>query len=88
MRMTVFARTVVVPLSVVLLAVAGLSAQPEALRSALALVAIGAIGFIVLALARRTYRSRRIAALAPVNDAAQIAKDDRSALARMESDAG
>ena len=87
MRMTVFARTVVVPLSVVLLAVAGLSAQPQALRTALVLVAIGAIGFIVLALAKRTYRSRRIPVLASVN-AARIAKDDRSAVARMESDAG
>ena len=88
MRMTVFARTVVVPLSLVLLAVTGLSAPPEALQSVLALAAIGAIGFISLALASRTYRSRRILALAPANHAARIAKDDASALARMESDAG
>lgn len=66
MRMTVFARTIVVPLSVVLLAVAGLSAPPVALQSVLGLVALGAIAFMLLALASRAYSSRRILALAPI----------------------
>jgi hypothetical protein len=88
MRMTAFAGSVVFPLSVILLAVAGLSTPPAALQSMLALVAIGAIGFMVLTLARRAYGSRHILALASMDDAARIAKDDASALARMESDAG
>jgi hypothetical protein len=86
--MTAFARTVVVPLSVVLLAVAGLSAPPAALQSVLVLAAIGAIGFIGLALVSRADRSRRILAIISRDDAAQIAKDDAEALTRMESDAG
>lgn len=88
MRMTVFSRTLVVPLSVVFLAAAGLSAPLAPLQSVLALVAVGAVGFIVLALASWAYRPRRILALAPMGDAAQIAREDASALARMESDAG
>jgi len=87
MRMTAFTRTVIVPLSLVPFAVAGLSAPAETFQSVLAVVAIGAIGFIVLGRASRAYTSRRTLALAPM-DPAQIAKDDAFALARMESDAG
>ena len=87
MRMTAFTRTVVVPLSLVPFAVAGLSAPAQTFQSVLTVVAIGAIGFIVLGRASRAYRSRRTLALAPMAPA-QIAKDDASALERMESDAG
>ena len=88
MRMTAFTRTVIVPLSLVPFAVAGLSAPAETFQSVLAVVAIGAIGFIVLGRASRAYRSRRTLALAPIDPAAQFEQDDASALARMESDAG
>lgn len=88
MRTTVFARTAVVPVSAVLLAVAGLGAPLAPLQSVLVLTAVGATGLIVLALASVAYRSRSILARAPMGNAAQIARDDASAVARMESDAG
>ncbi len=87
MRMITVGRTVVVPLSVVVLAVAGIGV-PVALRSVVVLVAIGAIGLIVSSLARRWHASRRLSPVPRMDDGVQIAKDDASDLARMGSDAG
>jgi hypothetical protein len=88
MRIITFGRTVVVPLSLVVLALAGFSAPPAALRSVLVLVAIGGIGLTVLALTRWWYASSRVRPLARTDDVLQIAKDDASDVARMGSDAG
>jgi hypothetical protein len=51
MRIISFGRTVVVPLTLVVLALAGFSA-PVALRSVLVLAAVGALGLVGLALTR------------------------------------
>jgi galactitol-specific phosphotransferase system IIC component len=91
MRIITFGRTVVVPLSLVVLALAGLSAPPVASRSTLvlvALVAFVAIGLIVLVLTKWRHASRRLRPLAQTDDVVQVAKDDASDLARMGSDAG
>jgi hypothetical protein len=87
MRIITFGRTVVVPLSLVVLAVAGFGA-PVALRSVVVLVAIGAIGLTVFSLARRWHASGPVRPLPRMDDVVQIAKDDASDLARMGSDAG
>jgi hypothetical protein len=87
MKIISFDRTVVVPLSLVVLALAGFSA-PVALRSVLVLVAVGALGLVGLALTRSWHRSRRVRPLPQMDDVVQIAKDDASDLARMGSDAG
>jgi hypothetical protein len=60
MRIVTFGRTVVVPLSLVVLALAGFTAAPVALRSMLGLAAVGALGVVVLVLTRSWYRSRRV----------------------------
>jgi hypothetical protein len=89
MRTITFGRTVVVPLSLVALALAGFSAPPVAIRSMLVLLAVGALGFVVFALTRSWLGSRRhLRPLARTDDVVQIAKDDASDLARMGSDAG
>jgi hypothetical protein len=88
MRLITFGRSVVVPLSLVVLALAGFSAPPVALRSMLVLLAVAALGFVGLALTRSWHRSRRVRPLAQTEDAVRIAKDDASDLARMGSDAG
>lgn len=88
MRIITVGRTVVVPLSLVVLAVAGFSAQSVALRSMLVLAAIGAIGLIVLALTTWWHASKRVPSLARTDDVLRIADDDASDLARMSSDAG
>jgi uncharacterized protein YjiS (DUF1127 family) len=88
MRIITITRSVVVPLSVVVLALAGLSAPPAVPRSMIVLVAVGALGLVVLALTRWRHRSRRVHALARMDDVLRIAKDDASDLARMGSDAG
>lgn len=88
MRIITFGRTVVVPLSLVVLALAGFSAPPLAIRSMLVLVAVGALGLVVLALTRSWHRSGRVRPLARTDDRVQSAKDDASDLARMGSDAG
>jgi hypothetical protein len=87
MRIITFGRTVVVPLSLVVMAVAGFGA-PVALRSVVVLVAIGAIGLTVFSLARQWHASRQVRPLPRMDDVVQIAKDDASDLARMGSDAG
>lgn len=84
MRTITFGRTVVVPLSLVALALAGFSAPAVAIRSMLVLLAVGALGFVVLALTRSWLSSRRDRP----DDVVQSAKDDASNLARMGSDAG
>jgi hypothetical protein len=84
MRTIAFGRTVVVPLSLIVLVVAAFGA-PVALGSVALLVAIGAIGLPVFSLARRWHASRRVSPLPRMDDAA---KDDASDLARMGSDAG
>ena len=86
MRINTFGGTVVVPLSLVVLAVAAFGA-PVALRSAVVLVAIGAIGVAVFLLARRWHASDRISPFSRVDDVLQTAKDDATDLARMGSDA-
>jgi len=88
MRILTFGRTVVVPLSLAVLALAGFGAQPVALRSMLVLVAIGTIGLLVLALTTWWHASNRVLPLARTDAAVQAAKDDASDLARMGSDAG
>jgi|SoiMetStandDraft_2_1073263.scaffolds.fasta_scaffold63170_4 hypothetical protein len=88
MRIITVSRSVVVPLSLVVLALAGSSAPPAAVGSMLGLVAVGALGLVVLALARWWHRSRRVRALGRMDDVLQIAKDDASDMVRMGSDAG
>jgi hypothetical protein len=90
MRIITVGRTVVVPVSLVILALAEFSAPSVALRSMLVLAALGALGFVVLALTRTRswHRSRRVRPLARTDDVVQVAKDDASDLARMGSDAG
>jgi hypothetical protein len=88
MRIITIGRTVVVPLSVVVLALAGFSAPPAAPGSMVVLLAVGALGLVVLALTRWRHRSRGVPAVARMDDALQIAKDDASDLMRMGSDAG
>jgi len=87
MRIITFGRTVVVPLSVVVVALAGLSAPPVAVRSVVILMAVAAIG-LMLALTRWRHRSRPLLPLAPFDGAVKTARDDASDLARMGSDAG
>ena len=87
MRIITAGRTVVVPVSVVVLAVAGIGV-PAALRSVVVLVAIGAIGLTVFSLARRWHASRHVRPLPRMDDVVRITKDDASDLARMGSDAG
>ena len=55
MRIITFGRTVVVPLSVVVVALAGLSAPPVAVRTVFILMAVAAIG-VMLALTRWGHR--------------------------------
>jgi len=88
MRTITFGRTVVVPLSLVALALAGFSAPAIAIQSMLVLLAVGALGFVARALTRSWHTSGRIRPLARMDDVVQIAKDDASDLARMGSDAG
>ena len=71
MRIITFGRMVVVPLSVLVMAVGGLSAPPVAFRSVLPLMAVAAIG-LMLALVRWG-RSRDISsALAPIDGARPV----------------
>ena len=88
MRTITFGRTVVVPLSLVALALTGFTAPGIAIQSMLVLLAVGALGFVVLALTRSWLSSRRDRPLARTDDVVQIAQDDASDLARMGSDAG
>ena len=88
MRIITVGRTVVVPLSLVVLALAGFSAPPVAPESMLVLVAVGALGLLVLALTRWRHRSRRARALPRMDDVLRIARDDASDMVRMGSDAG
>jgi hypothetical protein len=88
MRMIAVGRTVVVPLSLVALALAGFSAPAIAIQSMLVLFAVGALGFVALALTRSWHTRRRMRPLARMDDVVRIAKDDASDLARMGSDAG
>jgi hypothetical protein len=87
MKIITFDRAVVVPLSVIVLAVAGFGV-PVAVRAVVLLVAIGAIGLTMFSLARRWLASRQVRAFQRVEDVVQRAKDDASDLARMGSDAG
>src|SRR5205823_4652363 len=88
MRIITFGRTVVVPVSLVVLALAGFSAPPVTIRSMLVLLAVGALGLVVLALTRSWRGSSPVRPLTRTDDAVQITKDDASDLARMGSDAG
>jgi hypothetical protein len=88
MRIISFGRRVAVPLSLVVLALATLSAPPVAPRSMLVLMAVGALGLVGLALTRSWHRSRRLRSVPQSNDVVQVAKDDASDVARMGSDAG
>lgn len=85
--MVVFGRTVVIPLSLAVLAVTGFGA-PAGLRSVAVLVASGAIGLTVFSLAKRCRPFHPVGPLPRMDDAVQIAKDDASEWARMGSDAG
>ena len=87
MRIVTFGRTAV-PLSVVVLAVAGYSAPAVALESMVVITVIGAIGLIIVGLTRRWQESRRVCPQPRMDRAVQIAKDDASDLGRMGSDAG
>jgi hypothetical protein len=87
MRIITFGRTVV-PLSLMVLALAAVSAPPVTTLSMLVLVAVGAPGLVVLALTRWRRRSRRLRPLARTDDVVQIAKDDASDLARFATDHG
>jgi uncharacterized protein YjiS (DUF1127 family) len=86
MRIITFGRTVAIPLSLVVLALARFSAPPVTVRSVL--VAVGALGLVVLALTRWWHRTRRVRTLARMDDVLRIAKDDASDQARMGSDGG
>jgi uncharacterized protein involved in response to NO len=88
MRIITFGRTVIVPLSLVVLAFAGFSAPPVEPRSMLVALTVGALGLLGLALMRSWHRSRRLRSFPQMDDVLQIAKDDASDLARMGSDAG
>jgi len=71
MRIITFSRMVVVPFSVLVMAVGGLSAPPVAFRSVLPLMAVAAIG-LMLALAWWK-RSRDVSsALAPIDGARPV----------------
>ena len=87
MRIITFGRTVVVPLSLVVLAIAGFGV-PVALRSVVLLVAIAAIGLTVFSLATRWHASHRVSPLPGGDDGFHTAKDDAADVARMGSDAG
>lgn len=87
MKIITFGRTVVVPLSLIVLAVAGFGV-PVGVRSVVVLLAIGAIGLTVFPLARRWLASRQVRPLQRMDDVVQLAKADASDLARMGSDAG
>lgn len=87
MKIITFGPSIVVPLSLVVLALAGFGA-PVAVRSVVVLVAIGAIGLTVFSLARRWHAPLQVRPLPRMDDVVQIAKDDASDLARMGSDAG
>jgi hypothetical protein len=87
MKIITFDRAVVVPLSVIVLAVAGFGV-PVAVRAVVLLVAIGAIGLTLFSLARRWLASRQVRPFQREDDVVQRAKDDASDLARMGSDAG
>jgi hypothetical protein len=85
MRIITFSRMVVVPLSVLVMAVGGLSAPPVAFRSVLPLMAVAAIGLMLA----RWGRSRDLsAALAPIDGARPVSfatagtrkRDERSDL--------
>lgn len=88
MRIITFGRAVIFPLSLAVLAFAGFSAPPVALRSMLVVLAVGALGIVGLALTRSWHRPRRVPSLPQMDEVSQIAKDDASDLARMGSDAG
>lgn len=88
MRIITFGRAVILPLSLAVLAFAGFSAPPVALRFMLVVLAVGALGLVGLALTRSRHRSRRVRSLPHMDDVIQIAKDDASDLMRMGSDAG
>ncbi len=87
MKIITFGRRVVVPLSLVVLALTGFSA-PVALRSMLVVAAVGALGIVMVVLIGQWRGLKRVRSRARVDDVAQIAKDDASDLARMGSDAG
>jgi hypothetical protein len=87
MRIIAFGRTVVLPLSLIVVTIAAFGA-PIALRSVIVMVAIGAIGLTVVSLAKRWQASRHVRPLPRTDDVVQSAKDDASDLARMGSDAG
>jgi hypothetical protein len=87
MRLIIFDRTVVVPLSLVVPVLAGFSAPTVAVQSIRVLVVVGAIGLGVFALTR-WLRLRRVRRLAGMDELLQTAKDDASEVARMGSDAG
>jgi hypothetical protein len=88
MRIITFGRTLVVPLSLVVLALAGFSGAAVAIRSMLVLPAVGALALLVLALMRSWHTSKRVRPLAGTDDVVQMATDDASDLARMGTDAG
>ena len=87
MKNITFDRTIVIPLSLIVLAVAGFGV-PVPVRSVVVLLAIAAIGFTLFSPARRWLASRQVRRLARKDDVVQLAKDDASDLARMGSDAG
>jgi hypothetical protein len=87
MRLITFGRRVVVPLSLIVLALAAVSAPPVVPRSMLVLMAVGALGFVGLALTRSWHRARRFRSVPQMDDVIQVAKDDAD-VARMGSDAG
>jgi hypothetical protein len=86
-KIITFDRTVVIPLSLIVLAVAGFGV-PVAVRSVVVLLALAAIGLTLFSPARRWLASRQVRRLARKDDVVQLAKDDVSDLARMGSDAG
>jgi hypothetical protein len=76
MRVITFGRTVALPVSVVVFALAALSTSAFPIRSVLLLVGIGALGFCLLAVIKWWRRDSAI----------QTTTDDSSALARRDGD--
>jgi hypothetical protein len=88
MRVITFGRTIVVPVSLVVLVLAGFPAPPLPMQARVVLGAIVVIGLIVVAVSGWWQARSRVRLLLPMDDALQIAKNDASDVARMGSDAG
>jgi hypothetical protein len=88
MSVITFDRTIVVPVSLVVLALAGLTAPSLLLQGIRVLGATVVIGLIVLAVTRWWQASTRRRPRLTTDDGLQVAKNDATDIARMGSDAG